>query len=460
MLVYTGFLGRRPVLVLGMNLSMKKLLVLAGVAAILVGCGGGDGPVVTSGGGGGGGGLTYPSFILGTGGLMQTVFLSGEGRTLPRVRGAGNSQIAVIKNVRYQNSAFDFIPTGASSLADEVRILLDGYTINAKAFGVQFGIGESSQSFSEYPLEIAQFLQRNDDGTTSPLTSPDSTAFAPPVPFDAEVSVFPGRISSLSVRLDDTMVGWDIPNGVPAFNPDIFIAGNYNPIYNAMVSQFSDYISFDISGVDSAPTLSISGDPADRVYFSGDGYAMSVGMGSGSEFELLDPIVVQNGKVTTGPPIGPAGSQIDGANLFILDDTGPDTSRFTSVIGTWYEHFNKIISSSEVTGVAFPTSRETGFIDTNERQQFVLYKSNGNSVTDLWYGSIFYNPLGDPTQATFKLYPVETIDDAIPASEVEGTISNILIVNGSARRGDWTVTGPTPGGWPFGSTGTFGVYRR
>ncbi len=441
---------------------MKKLLLAACVASFLIGCGGNSSNTTGGGPGGGGGGntRTYPTFNLSTSALVQTVFLSGQGRTLPRVRGVANSQVAVIRNVRYQNGPFDFIPTGDNNVTDEVRIRLDGYTINSKAFGVQFPVGTSALSFTEFPLEIQQFLEVNPDGTTTALTPSNSIAFTPPVPFDADVRVFPGRVSSVSVRLDDTMVGWNTALNEASFNPDAFILANYNPIYNAMISQFSDYVAFDIGNLDSKPQLSFSGDDAERVYFSGDGYAISKGTGNGSEFELLDPVNVQNGKVTNGPPIGPPGSQVAGANLFILEDTGPDLTRYTSVVGTWKNFLQVINISDTETAVAFPTSRETGTIQANDRQQFVLFKTAGNQVTDLWYGSIFYSVGGNPANNIFKLYPADTIDDAIPANEVTGTISNLVISGGTVRRGDWDVTGTPNNLWPFGDEGGFGVFRR
>lgn len=81
-------------------------------------------------------------------------------------------------------------------------------------------------------------------------------------------------------------------------------------------------------------------------------------------------------------------------------------------------------------------------------------------MTALWYGSVFYNVGGNPSNNIFKLYPVDTIDDAVPANEVQGTLSNLVKVNGTVRRGDWDVTGVPPGIWPFGTSGGFGVYRR
>lgn len=441
--------------------SMKKWIVVAGVAALLAGCGGGGGNgSTTTTGGGGGTGRTYPTFNLGSGALVQTVFLSGEGRVIPGSRGSLNSQLALIRNVQYQNTVFDFIPDGDTGANDEIRVQLDGFTINTKTFPVAFGFGESFRSYREYPLEIAQFLERDTEGNVSALTPSDQVAFRPAQPFDADVRVFPGRIHTVTVRLDNSMLSWDSVNGEPNFNPDLFVAANYNPIYDAMVSQFSDYVAFDISDVDSRPELSVSGSPADRVFFSGDGYAMSVGLGQASEFELLDPVNVQNGRVSTGPLIGPGGNQVQGANIFVLEDEGPDTTRFTSIVGTWRSFESVINPNGAVAAVAFPTSRESEDI-TPDRQQFVVFSPGSNGkVTAMFYGSIFYNSPTDPTGGTFKLYPIDTIDDAVPVNEVNGTISNLVITNGVVRRGDWEVTGTPPAFWPFPASGGFGVFRR
>ncbi|MBL8059129.1 MAG: hypothetical protein JNK63_00265 [Chthonomonas sp.] len=439
---------------------MKKLLFFACVASLLAGCGGGDngsGGGVGGPGGGGGGGRTYPTFSLGSGGVVQTTFLSGMGRTLPR--GAAQSQTAVVRNVRFQNSQFDFIPTGENNVLQEMNVQLDGYTINAQGFGVQFPIGSSSLNYAEYLLEIKQFIERQ-NGTETNRTSDNGVAFQAPNPFEADVRVFPGRVSNFSVRLDDSMLNYNFGDDTIFWDDAAFRTANFNPIYNKMISQFADYVAFDISAVSSKPQLHVDNSNADRVYFSGDGYGYSRGMGSTSEFELLDPINVQNGKVTQGPPIGPPGSQISGANLFILDDTGPALTRHTSIVGTWKPFGSAITSSDTTVAVAFPTSRETTASATNARQQFVLYRTSGGNVVDLWYGSVFYNVGGNPNSNIFKLYPIDTIDDAVPANEVQGTLTNLVTVNGTVRRGDWDVTGVPPGIWPFGTSGGFGVYRR
>ncbi|MCC6687172.1 MAG: hypothetical protein IT205_09310 [Fimbriimonadaceae bacterium] len=443
---------------------MKKLFLFACVVTLLTGCGGGDNGGGPGGGGPGGGpggggpgGRTYPTFSLGAGGVVQTTFLSGMGRSLPR--GAAQSQTAVIRNVRFQNSQFDYIPTGENNVLQEMNVQLDGYTINAQAFGVQFPIGSSSLGFAEYLLEVKQFIERQ-NGSVTNQTPEGSVAFQAPNPFEANLRVFPGRVSNFTVRLDDSMLNYNFGDDTIFWDDAAFRTANFNPIYNKMISQFSDYVCFDISGVSSKPQLHGDSTDADRVYFSGDGYGYSRDMGSSSVFELLDPINVQNGKVTQGPPIGPPGSEISGANLFILDDTGPALTRYTSIIGTW-KNFGSAISSSDTTvAVAFPTSREAAPTEANARQQFVLYKTSGGNVTALWYGSVFYNVGGNPSNNIFKLYPVDTIDDAVPANEVQGTLSNLVKVNGTVRRGDWDVTGVPPGIWPFGTSGGFGVYRR
>lgn len=441
---------------------MKKLFIFACMAALLAGCGGGDGDGTVGGGSnggsnGGGGSSIYPTFNLGAGGVVQTTFLSGMGRTLPR--GASQSQTAVIRNVRFQNSQFDYIPTGENNVLQEMNVQLDGYTINAQAFGVQFPVGSSGLQYAQYLLEVKQFIERQ-NGSISNSTPADSVAWQAPASFDSDVRVFPGRVSNFTVRLDDSMLQYNFGDDSIFWDNAAFVTANYNPIYNKMISQFADYLAFDISNISSPPQLHGDNQNADRVYFSGDGYGFSHGMGASSVFELLDPINVQNGKVTQGPPIGPPGSEISGANLFILDDTGPALTRFTSIIGTWKPYNEAISATTSTVAFALPTSRETNAIQANARQQFVVYTTSGGHVSNLWYGSVFYNVGGNPNNNIFKLYPVDTIDDAVPANEVQGTLTNLVKVNGTVRRGDWQVTGTPNGLWPFPTSGGFGVYRR
>jgi hypothetical protein len=448
---------------------MKKLFVAAGLIALLAGCGG-DGTNVgttsgsttgsTTGSTAGGGGRVYPTFSLGSNALVQTVFLSGVDRVVPRGRGAGD-QIAVIKNVRYQNDSFDVIPSAFQSNTGEVRVQLNGYTLNTKKFGVNFGVGQSSQGYVEYPFEIDQILELQSDNTTTLLTPSNQVAFQAPQPFDVRMRVFPGRVTSASIRLNDAMVSFNQLTGEVDFNSDLFVSENYSPISNGLSASFADYVAFDLSGLDTAdrPEMTTTGDPADRVYYSGDGIAMSTGLNNGSLFELLDPVRIQSGKVTTGPILGGNGiAPITGSNLFLLEDEDPAATRLTSLVGTWKPSTTVVSTTNTEIGICFPNSNETDSVVDGDREDFVLYKVNGSGdITAFWQGQAFYNEDGT---GTFRLYPVNTIDDAVVDDPVTGTLSNLVIANGHVRRGDWEIDGTAPGNWPFEDEGTFGVYRR
>jgi hypothetical protein len=112
-----------------------------------------------------------------------------------------------------------------------------------------------------------------------------------------------------------------------------------------------------------------------------------------------------------------------------------------------------VTGTGDVTMIAFPNNADTA------SQQLVIYRSSGSTITAMWQGQVDYDEEG--TAGTFKLFPVSTVDDAIPSSEVvTGTVSEVVKTDGAIRFGTWTVTGSTPGSWQFGNTGGFGVYRK
>ncbi len=431
----------------------KNWLLMAGLTVAVVGCGGG---------GDNGGGViippenrSRPTVALGAKGVVQTVFLSGSGR-------AAGSQVAEINVIRFGNGGADFIPSADNALNQGIRIALDGFTLNQRTFGVDFA-GSSGQSFTQFPMEIARMFVEQGDGSVSPLTPEGTNAFVPPVPFDTKLRVLPGRVSTLTVRLNDQILAFSNATSSVIFNSDLFVAQNYDRNQNAMASQFSDYLSFDIShmAANQRPPLSNSGSPAERVFYSGDGIAMSVGMGQSSEFELLDPINIRGGKVSLGPVIGPNGNTVQGSNVFILDDSGPNATSVTSIIGTW-KNFEKVVQVADtVSALAFPSSRETDSTSDMEEQQFLVFSSDGTgNVSNMWQGQVFYNTAGDPTRGTFRLFPTATITDAIPTEEVSGTVSNLTFRNGVVTGGDWDITSATPSSWTFPLLGGFSVYRR
>lgn len=430
---------------------------LAGLAAIaLTGCGGnGSSDVIVP---PPGSDRSRPTIRLGNAATVQTVFLSGSGRR------AVGSQVAGVRVIRYTDNEGTIIPDGEQDLSNEYRVVLDGYTMNTAKFGVDFSTGQSIRTFNKYPMEIARMYVVQSNGDLSPLTDEDEIAYTPPVPFDVSLVAAPGRISTMTVRLNDSILSFSSTLGAPIFNFDAFVSANYDVTSGAMNSSFSDYLSFDISNMAAGarPNLTVSGDPAERVYYSGDGIGMSVGLGENSQYELLEPVRIVSGKVSTGPLIGPGGDQVNGSNLFILEEEDPGATKVTSLIGTWKNFSEGVVPADATTVLALPSSRETADPNDKETQQFLIFTSNSSGqISNMWQGQVFYNPDGeDPTKGTFRLFPIETIDNAIPTSTVTGTVSNLTIVNGVVRGGDWDVTSATPAGWTFPLKGGFAVYRR
>jgi len=429
---------------------------LAALAAIVVaGCGGsgskGGGTIVTP------TGRTVPVITLGAEASVQPVFLSGAQRSFEI-----GSQVAVIDFVEFTNESGAVVPSPDRVNFTPMFVNLSGYTINSRSFSVAFAANESSQRFTEFPLQIASIREVTDiDGNT--ILRYDQRTSAPN-PFDINLRVFPGRYSSIQVRLDDLVVSYDDIAGIQ-FDEDRFTEINYNPKLSPprMTSFLSDYVAFDISGLTAAqrPTLSTSED-ADRVLFSGDRIALSNGVGADSLLEVLDT----DGTTFTGT-LNPA-STIQGTSTlptYTLEAEDPSFSTIVSLLGVWRDSSRVITTTDTITAVSFPNSAESDTPQTDgDRQQFLIYQTNGGVITSMWQGEVTFgdpdNGGGDTTKGTFLIYPISTLDDAIPTGEVRGTVSNLVYVNGTVRRGDWDIIGTVPANFPLPRLGGFGVFRR
>ncbi len=437
------------------NVSVRTLSIFLVALTVVVGCGGGGGDA---------GGVvpppdrtrSRPTVSLGTTASMQTTYLSGSSRS-----SRGPSQVAGISQVRYQNGVNDTIPSADDITTAEVRVRLDGYTINNFTYPVALN-GVSGRSFGQHPLEIRTMYEIVGTNLQA-LTPPSVIAYVPPAPFDTNIRLVPGRISAVTLRVDEAMVSFSTAQNRVVFNTDQFVAANYDTVTRSINSNFNGYVAFDISGIPSGerPTLLGGGGQADRVFYSGDGIAMSQGMGDSSNFQLIDPVVIRGGKVSTGPLIGPTGQQTQAANVFVLDDETPSNTAVTSLVGSWKNWDRTITPTDTYSAVAFPSSRETDNPSDIEEQQFVIFRTSGTTITAMWQGQVFYNTSGNPTRGTFRLFPIGTIDDAVPSVEVTGTVSNLVLSSdGFVRGGEWDVVGTPPGSWTFPALGGFTVYRR
>jgi hypothetical protein len=442
--------------------SMKRLILGAGVMALMVvGCGGGGSDSV-AGGGGGGGTVTrvYPEFSrLTSNAAVNTVFLTGI-PSAPAPRAVG-SRTAVLSQLRFGNfpSNTEFVPE--SGVGGLQNIQLDSADIPVSIpFSVFMSPGQRARAFTDYRLQIDRIEETQLDGTQSTIISNPFLSQR----IDVDLKVFPGRVSTITFRLNDSTLNIDGAAGTVSLTDDFFTA-NYDETRGAVVSSLSDYMAFDLSGVNAGlrPVLN-GGGVADRVFFSGDGYGISQGIGPSSEFELLSPVSVQNGTITDSILIGPPGDQRPSEPLILLEEVLLGDTRRTSVVSTWKKFDREVTPpDSGVVAIAFPNSRENNTDDVlgGNQQQFVIYTASGSSVTNLWYGTVFYSTI-NPGIGTFRAFPVATVTEAQPANPVTGTVSGIsrTNINSPVMRGNWTLDTAAPSGWTFGSSGTFGVYRK
>jgi hypothetical protein len=322
-------------------------------------------------------------------------------------------------------------------------------------FNVIMSAGQRTRSFSDYRLQIDEIREA---GSSDSITQPFLSQL-----IDVDLKVFPGRVSTITIRLNDQTLEIDTVNRRVSLSDEFFSAVNYDENRGAIVSSLSDYLAFDLSGISAGlrPVLN-GGGVADRVFFSGDGYGISQGIGPTGSFELLSPVSVQNGKITDSVPIG-GGSQ-QGEPLILLEEVLLGDTRRTSVVSTW-KKFNREVTppDSGIVAIAFPNSREnnTDEITGGNQQQFVIYTASGTSVTNLWYGTVFYST-SNPAIGTFEAFPLSTITDAEPTGQVTGTVSGIQRnqITSPVLRGNWNLNSAPPSGWTFGNSGTFGVYRK
>ncbi|HJP83442.1 MAG TPA: hypothetical protein VJ835_08045 [Fimbriimonadaceae bacterium] len=473
---------------------LKKLAwALAAASFVVVGCGGG--------GGGGGGGTVPPpptdgSFVKlpNNPGQVAFSYLTGAGR-------APGDMTAIIRRAVLTDN-FGSVET---ILNPERSLLLNGYTHQIINLSVPT---TSSRFFTTYTLEVKEL--RVDNGSPFPDIFP-SGGSQPLVQedFPASIRVLPGRVTSVAVRLDDTM--FDINAGNPEDIFQRFVFEDANLVENLVQGTptlngfLSDYVMFDLSGIPSGdrPELS-NGDPAGKVYFSGDFAALSEG-GSSGRFEVLTALGFVDG--TFAPVLdlpSPGGNKPRFGTYTLLqsdprdddpsddDFPGPDVHQINALEGTYYNLADVVGNLGDFEMITFPRSQEREVFDAQSNQNVlrelseqdvILIERSGNTITQIYFGQIdFGQNQGDPT--TIRAYPIGQIDTGDAFNEIEGTVSDFKSVNGtpinldvlsgasrataiqSIGSGTFTLqdgTDPVYGGTlpaSFPTTGRFLVFRR
>lgn len=412
----------------------KWAFVYAAAAIAVVGCGGSGNGTSSTTSSKGGTGTAQPGVIaikLTTlssepPGAVEVAYLTGQGR-------APGDLTAVVQTVSFQDN-YGVVSNPLAPLTDCV---LSGYTDNVVHLDVPFAsVPVPSRIFTTFNLNFLQFNQETDSpqqGDYSVLGEP--TQF--PEGFPASIRVFPGRTTSLPVFIDDSMFSVDPVVATQIdFNLNQFLLENGATSGNPMTGFLSDYVSFNLNKVPAAslPTLvstptGVGTAPANRVFFSGDVYAVSSSASGVPNFEALtlNPMQPVGGNLgPAGTLNGPAGTIPHAGTYSLLQLNPTDLTEMAKVIalqGIWRDSSSVLVQSNGTPlgagsyAVTFPSSSDNNF------QEMVIFVQDGTTtsagvpnITNLYFGSI------DLDAGTFSVYPVVDIMTGLTTGELDGTI--------------------------------------
>lgn len=421
---------------------------------VAIGCqGGGNGG---GGGGGGGGGSTggdSTAFVSmpASPGLLNVSYITGQGR------GRGpDSPSAIIRRVFFIDQLNDDVnddPANAveTVLNPERAIGLDQYSIQTIGVDVPMPSGTESRMFDTFYLQVQRIRVENNGGGYDEFDMNGAPAVDESMAMTA--TALRGRHTTIPVFLDDAML--NAPGGNISFDRALFEQVNYDPDENKIIAFLGDYLMFDISQMANPdrPIMS-SGAPAARVFFSGDGQAISETT-SGGAFEVLIPTGYLEGTFNDPAPPTNLGTytlvQVDPRDLNGI-------AKITSLLGSW-RGYNQVIGSlGAFEFIALPSSRDDGV------QDIVMIQRNGaGKITNMFYGLVDY------AAGILNAWPIRNLDDGVVTNEITGTVTDLVDKNGSPvgtdyhkiREGRFAFDTPDadlPGTFPL--TGRFIVFRR
>lgn len=429
-----------------------------------------------------------------TAGLLEVSFLTGAGRAVSNVAAQVGQMNFNDELGNYSSSDSNLLSLTVASYGGPLvkRVVT--------SFDVTKGLDPNSRKFSQLSLPIDSVLYSN-DGTTSltatstyfgtgslatdvlatSTSSLGSTFSTSTATYPAYIRTFPGRISSVTVRMDENMLGINsvaTPGSPIAIFEDSYfrningIDGTSNGIFQGVLS---DYLEFDVSGI-SAANLPTVTDPVtnatvtpQRIYFSGDNYAVSGAGSSGNFYELQKTInTAVRGKFSVLSTVGGYAPPTGGISPYVLpgtysiqqiDPSDPTLlHKLISLQGIWRD-YTKIISNMPATlAISLPGSLDSTI------QDFVLVHnktvSGVTKVSDMYFGYI------DTEAQIVRLYPIANLVSASASSEIDGNISALYAANGGStsapnliRSGVFTIPAITFSDGTAYAGGSFIVYR-
>ena len=450
---------------------MKKWALLFGVAAIVIGCGGGGGGGGNGGGNGagngggnnggnGGGGSTIQVAFPNVNGVISTLFLPGGGRDI-------DNSTAVLKTIIFQDGTANPPQT---NLAPEVNLRLDQY--NPQQINVQVPAkGLASRVFGVLTVNILRLIF--DDGSTAVPPNevfPDTTVDGPNSP-TLTARVFPGRTTTVPLYLSTLM--FDVTATGVKLNRDLFRAYNVPAGQTTFSGVLSDCLSFDISNVATKPQFpagSALPTEADHVHFTGDFAALSIGGFNTGEVNGRWSVIGNSSLVegvcagpTTIPGVG--GDQLIPFGTYYFRQADPrqtpdnPMAPITAMTGTWHNYTDMLSSMGTFEFVTMPSSS-----DDNKQWAIIFVRDGAGNITNMYFGGMSLNGASGADFGTnsFVVFPISQLGVAAPdpALALRGSFSNISLVNGIPRSGTYKfdTNQVLPSG--FFSTGRFLVYRR
>jgi len=466
---------------------LRKWAFIYVVAAVaLIGCGGtGSSNKAVVGGGGGGGLKTGISVKLTNSlakppGAIEVAYLTGQGR-------APGDLTAVVKRLFFD----DNYGVVTNPLAPETDCPLVGFQNNIVHLDVSFtsqAVGAPSRQFTTFNLDFVRFDQQTSvPGSLISYAEPSTALEGGPFPksYPAKLRVFPGRTTSLPVYIDDSMFTVDTTNPAgPAinYNESQFQLANGATAASPITGFLSDFVAFNLNGVSQADKQTIGtqagfAGPADRIFFSGDVYALSDGHGSGANIAALtlNPNLQINGLLGAAGTLNGPGGTLPHAGTYSLLATNPtDIFQQLKIVagqGIWREHSTVLsgLSSSKVNIVTFPSSN-----DDNLQEMVAFTQDAKNNISSLYFG------FADLDSLSFNLYPVldlvsgTTTDGSGNQNGISGTLGTLYTASAGVtsspdlvRSGTFTVTSvpatvaypQPPAALAKGTVGLFYVFR-
>lgn len=388
-------------------------------------------------------------------GIIHTTYITGQGREV-------GSQSAVFRYLTYTPTTYgaNIVET---TLNPEVRIALDGYTMNTISLTNASTLpGDDSRSFDTFTLTVQKILQDTGDPLNPFIefgNPGDPNAPILEQGFPMNLRTFDGRQSSVQIFLDDAMLSHD---GLTLnFDQGLFELVNFDPVDNQINGFLSDYLNFDLTamGAGARPNLisdEAAGATADAVCFSGDAIALSTTVGADKVFEILTPLGHIAGTWRNPTSLTDFGTytllEVDPRVLGV-----PNAARLTALQGIWRPYTDMFVNLGSFEMITLPNSQ-----DSDDQDMVMVQRNGAGAIVNMYFGYV------NLSSGDFSAFPIDQVDDGDASNELVGTVGTFIGANGGSvssavpsriRGGSFTFTSsPLPSGFP--TTGNFVVFRR